>query len=148
MSLRRYTGFSGNWQHVSGREFIHADRWPADNARKQFGLLRLEVCEQAENIKQVNQLERVLGALGRGLDLLQRGATPISQSVREQSAPGGSRLILSGGMPSSGEYKDSPAAARSFPVLAAAALSSCLRGPCAGPAVRLSDVTISVTEVC
>jgi hypothetical protein len=148
MSLRRYTGFSGNWQHVSCREFIHADHWPADNARKQFGLLRLEVCERAENIKQVNQLERVLGALGRGLDLLQRGATPISQSVRERSGPGGSRLILSGGMPSSGEYKDRPAAGRSSPVLAAAALSSCLRGPCAGPTVRLSDVTISVTEVC
>jgi hypothetical protein len=73
MSLRRYRGFSGNWQHVSCREF-HADRWPADNARKQVGLLRLEVREQAENIEQVNQLERVLGALGRGLDLLQRGS--------------------------------------------------------------------------
>src|SRR5712692_9033938 len=76
MSLRWCPGFSGNWQHVSSREFIHTDHWPADNAREQFGLFWLKVYEQAENIEQIDQLGRVIGAPGRGLDLPQRGGPP------------------------------------------------------------------------
>lgn len=38
MSLRWCMGFNGNWQHVSCREFIHADHGATDDAAEQFGL--------------------------------------------------------------------------------------------------------------
>jgi len=76
MSLRWCPGFCGNWQYVSCCKFIHGDHWPVGDAGEQFGLLGLEVCQQAENMEQIDQLGRVIGAPGRGLDLLQRGGSP------------------------------------------------------------------------